>query len=971
MLSALEELFQTGASSLLSRTRPIVDPNPAPVEDVRGRVLFPTARELADIALGVVEPRRSAAAMALELRVEHGDLRFADLPIIVGHIMGTPLHGAELTLDRISDGVISTARRLGVYAGDAGTSQLFRYFRGGEGHVCAVVNMGEIGEFTPTVLREGVADACLRLVSIRLHEAQRSQEQINLGIAPVLIGAGSGGLSVDDSLSAIIEGVITANRRLVDQGLIDHIRVTRIQVTEAYEGLAIAAQRAALRLAEQYGEKGSREGLIVAPYILVGAYPKRGQPDPVYHEGEWRTITVEAVRPATDTTADGSDELVDLVFTSVGARARAERVVSSSQRQQIEQLIASAVNSAEGPEQPTNTLYELLFPPALKASLQQPTNLMFVLDPEAAHYPWELLATRIHEQGIQPVASRTPMLRRLRIESGRDQVRPGTGTTALVIGDPPTTAFPRLEGARQEALLVAQLLEEAGWDVTRLIPSSPVDTAIGPDDIVNALFAADYRLVHIAAHGHYDSLNLVNSGVVIGDRRFLTPLEFSAMSTVPDLVFLNCCHLGRLDDAEPENRRAGAWGNFHHLAASVSRQLIGNGVRGIVAAGWAVNDKAAKDFAGEFYGQMLDGTSFGDAVFTARRAVYRRHRGSNNTWAAYQCYGPPALYLTRPSRRPRPMSPVSAGELSLWLQDILERSADVQSVQESELLAQELNSLIAGASSSNLLDGRSNYLAGQAYFDLGLYEEAVDFMERARQDWRAESPLKLLEQLADAQIRLAVEMTGHPLDAEAKAIAKGLADGALANLDTLINLTETRERYSLRGAYWKRRSLLRQLGFRTSTALARSAAQYERAYELVSGEANSYYPGLNWAMLRWLQGDPVKLSGAIELAALVDACESSAGLAAKHDSWARITRGDLALLRGLVAGDLASQVVPVAARYSDAFGIASSLRERKTVEEHLGFVRFHAPDDASRHAIEELIGRLFPVAGEPADGAHG
>ena len=350
MLSALEELFQTGVTSLLPRSQPVVDPNPAPIEDVRGRVLFPTARELADIALGVVEPPRSASAMALELRVEHGDLRFADLPIIVGHIMGTPLRGAELTLDRISDGVISSARRLGVYAGDAGTSQLFRYFRGGEGHVCAVVNMGEIGEFTPTVLREGVADACLRLVSIRLPEAQRSQEQINLGIAPVLIGAGTGGLSVDDSLSAIIEGVITANRRLVDQGLIDHIRVARIQVTEAYEGLAIAAQRAALRLAEQYGEEGSQEGLIVAPYILVGAYPKRGQPDPVYHEGEWRTITVEAVRPATDTTADGSDELVDLVFTSVGARAarRAGRVVEPASTDRAADRIGRQLSRGTG-----------------------------------------------------------------------------------------------------------------------------------------------------------------------------------------------------------------------------------------------------------------------------------------------------------------------------------------------------------------------------------------------------------------------------------------------------------------------------------------------------------------------------------------------------------------------------------------------------------------------------------------------
>ena len=63
------------------------------------------------------------------------------------------------------------------------------------------------------------------------------------------------------------------------------------------------------------------------------------------------------------------------------------------------------------------------------------------------------------------------------------------------------------------------------------------------------------------------------------------------------------------------------------------------GVRAVVCAGWAVDDAAALTFAEAFYGRMLAGSEFGDAVRRARRDLEREP--GVNTWGAYRCYGDP------------------------------------------------------------------------------------------------------------------------------------------------------------------------------------------------------------------------------------------------------------------------------------------------------------------------------------------
>jgi tetratricopeptide (TPR) repeat protein len=221
-----------------------------------------------------------------------------------------------------------------------------------------------------------------------------------------------------------------------------------------------------------------------------------------------------------------------------------------------------------------------------------------------------------------------------------------------VIGNPRTDGFytvfagempkgseglPALEGARKEAETVQALLQQHGYGCQLSLEENGVD-------VINKLYQQPYRVLHIAGHGVYEQLTRQGdrrSGVVLSSGILITAAEIEAMEVVPDLVFLNCCHPGTV------KREAVA---FNRLAASVARQLIEMGVRAVVACGWAVDDQAAVVFAKVFYGAMLSGTPFGEAVFQARKEVHVAFPDLN-TWGAYQAYGDPSYLLPMAVKR--------------------------------------------------------------------------------------------------------------------------------------------------------------------------------------------------------------------------------------------------------------------------------------------------------------------------------
>ena len=87
------------------------------------------------------------------------------------------------------------------------------------------------------------------------------------------------------------------------------------------------------------------------------------------------------------------------------------------------------------------------------------------------------------------------------------------------------------------------------------------------------------------------------------------------MRRVPDLMFVNCCHLpDRAGGAQIYDRAL--------FAAALAQALILTGVQCVVAAGWVVDDDAAATFATAFYEALLRGNRFIDAVAEARAAAY-------------------------------------------------------------------------------------------------------------------------------------------------------------------------------------------------------------------------------------------------------------------------------------------------------------------------------------------------------------
>src|SRR5262249_54084726 len=201
-----------------------------------------------------------------------------------------------------------------------------------------------------------------------------------------------------------------------------------------------------------------------------------------------------------------------------------------------------------------------------------------------------------------PWAISVKLLRKLRLDVFRDRVTDTEAKDwALVIGEPACPPeYPRLYGAREEALAVNErLLGPAGIEASRVTLLGSTDTTkAGPaaEEVVNTLFEKAWRIVHVAGHG-VPGKDGRPGGVVLSNGTFLGPDEIRSMRVVPELVFVNCCYLARADDKPTPDARY----DRARFASGVAGALIEIGVRCVVAAGWAVDDDVAKEFAAEFY----------------------------------------------------------------------------------------------------------------------------------------------------------------------------------------------------------------------------------------------------------------------------------------------------------------------------------------------------------------------------------
>ena len=107
-----------------------------------------------------------------------------------------------------------------------------------------------------------------------------------------------------------------------------------------------------------------------------------------------------------------------------------------------------------------------------------------------------------------------------------------------------------------------------------------------PESVLVRLHEKPWRILHVAAHGVFRFSPAEGAppqtGIVLDGGIVLDPAEFVQLREVPDLVFVNCCHLGQTGgDAEAVPVR------YEHACRKHGDRgsSISMGVQVVVAAG--------------------------------------------------------------------------------------------------------------------------------------------------------------------------------------------------------------------------------------------------------------------------------------------------------------------------------------------------------------------------------------------------
>lgn len=931
---------------------------------------------------GAAPPVRSAQ---LRVSIRHGDLRYARFPVMVGHYVGDTIVSAESALDwqmkgDQPQGPLSRRRDLGLYPGPHGTHAVF--FNDDPNRVpegALIVGLGQVGELSPGRLETGARDALLEY-ALRLQTRAATQRgsaagagtaRLNASVSCLLVGTGAGSLQLRDSLEALLRGALAANRKLEEAKLDQQVLIDHVEFIELYEDLAIAAanELAVLSDSAELGRRIQwREGTVLA------GQGRRQRSRFDADQSWWQRIEV---------TEDRKADCLRFVITA--NRARAEESIAEGQLRLADRFIAQACGSATANPEVSKTLFEMLLPQRLKQNLPDHRTVVFLLDEAAARFPWELLEDRWSAHGRPPAVS-SGIVRQLKSSEYRIEPLHALENTVLVVGNPNLNgwaSFPDLPGARREAERVRDLFTRAGYVADKAIDAQATE-------IVDNLHSRAWRVLHLAGHGEHEfevedgmaqegsiaaaamaaPVELPDgrlavpvrrrkkvSGMVIGRDTFLTPGDVKQMRHVPELVFINCCHLGNTGSGSAQ---------FNRLAANLGVEFIRMGVRAVVCAGWAVDDEAALTFAEAFYGHMLAGARFSNAARDARAVTRNEHPGAN-TWGAYQCYGDPDFRLVRAGLElSEPPNFYAPSELITELGNLTEATRMISQRRErdDDALAADLRARVDALLARAPEVVRASWMAradvcaavGFAYGEGRLFVEACEWLDRALRSSYGDCPVRAAEQIANYQVRLAaadwsaLRAQGGDADSTALQVSRAeLAErieAALFQLDAINTRAPTYERLVLLGGACKRLAWV-QVGRPRAEALLNMAQYYREAFDLEDDD--DVYAFVNWAiaclLLRRL--DPERAAGDW-LGVLAAMCErqlaaTRAALQESPQLWLATGLADLQVVRLLLSADDARAAHAAlgreaAAQYAAAFARGASPREVASIQEHLDFL---------------------------------
>ena len=894
----------------LQRSRPSRRPSAARPAGGEASVFDTPQEEALPAAAGTAE----AAGAPLQLRVLNGNLSFVAQALLLGHYRSAALSGTEAVVNRLVGGSMATALAAGLYPEALGTQQIFlntqrdalNPWRPPSPRSVVVVGLGEEGALHEAGIASAVRQGALAW-SMRAAE-DPAQAGAELELAATLLGSGGIGITAAAAAGAAARGVHEANQRLQSGGW---PRIQRLTLVELYLDRASEAWQSLRLLCG-----ASPQAYTLIDSIQFGTGALRRRLDGGYRGADYDLISI--------TQGARADSLAFAVDTR---RARTEVRAQMTQGTLVREMVSRAASDTNTDAQIGHTLFQLLVPVEMEPYLGGTDRVVLELDAATAPIPWELLDTGAAGRGgdVRPWALRTQLLRRLRKEQFRSQPRDANADDAvLVIGEPLAPAdYPPLPGALAEAeSVVAQLTGAGGLDASR------VSALLGHADagtVIGALLQRPWRVVHIAGHGEPPRDVDGGGGVVLSGGHFLGPREIESMRTVPELVFVNCCHLAAFGSGQVLKTP-----NPAAFAAGVADQLISIGVRCVVAAGWAVEDGPAEQFATTFYRELLAGRRFMAAVAAAREAAWAANP-AGSTWAAYQCYGDPDwAWRTGTGDAQSPVtaafaefdSIASPVALALALEELVTRSRYMGAARQSQRdRLQHLESRFAAPWGDA---GAVAEAFGLAWLAVDEHARAMAWYERALSSNDGSATQRALEQLLNLRARKALADVRQAGSGGAE-LQRGRAEieAALAELRPLAQRRPTIERLSLLGSALKRLGMLEAIAGRASAetrALTQALQAYQQAEMLARShlDPGMFYPALNRMAIEQVLAAQRGKASTWDAGAAAHVRANLLDLQRRApDFWNHVGLVELGMYEALALGQLAARLPAISAGYED------------------------------------------------------
>lgn len=265
--------------------------------------------------------------------------------------------------------------------------------------------------------------------------------------------------------------------------------------------------------------------------------------------------------------------------------------------------------------------------------------LVFSLDEQLVHIPWELLFDGEEFLCLKFAVGRSVRTKQRFYEARYRSVSPPF--QMLVMADP----LGDLKSAYNEGIAVRNDLDKKKDKVKVDLKTTEVDTKFVKKNL------RDYDIVHFAGHADYDLLNPSKSGWILSDGKFTAEdvVTLGSSAPLPSLIFSNACQSGKTQKWDIEK-------GFENTIYGLANAFLLAGVKHYIGSFWRVLDESCLLFAQEFYRNIINGEAIGEAVRLSRLKLIEKYGKTSIIWASYMLYGDPSTSLFTPISKVVPVA---------------------------------------------------------------------------------------------------------------------------------------------------------------------------------------------------------------------------------------------------------------------------------------------------------------------------